>query len=151
MTEGNVFTLSAIVGGGGRGGHIPGPDRGRSTHPRSIWGYPIPGLDGRGTHQRSRWGGTPSQVWMRGYPIQGLDVGLPCSRSRWGYPIQGSNGRVPHPRSRWEVSHPADGGTPIQDQDGGYPPSGLDGIPPLPCQEIDQHSEHLLHGGQYAS
>ena len=56
----------------------------------NFWGgrgYPIPGLGRRGVpHLRSWWGGTPSQVWPGGYPLQ-----------------------------------------------------------------TDQHSEHLLRGGQYAS
>ena len=98
MTEGNIFSLSTLVGGGG----------------------------------------TPSQVWMEGEPISGLDRGstpsqvciggVPHPRSRWrGVPHPRSGQGVPHPRSRWGVPHSADGGHPIKDQDvGGYP-----GIPPL--------------------
>ena len=58
--------------------------------------------------------GTLSQVWIRSYPIPGLDEG-------GGIPIPGPDrGRVPHPadrgiphsRSGQGVPHPADGGLP---------------------------------------
>ena len=87
-----------MVGGRGWRYHIPGQDGGVS-HPRSRWGVPGPGLDGGGypIPGLDR-GGTPSQVWIGGYPSQ-FWMGVP---------------------------HPADRGTPIQDQDGGY-----SGVPPL--------------------
>ena len=62
-----------------------------------------------------RRGGTPSQVWVGGYPISGLGRGVPGPRSGGvpslrpggdpipglgGYPIPGPGGGVPHPRSR---------------------------------------------------
>ena len=117
-------------------------------------------------HFRSRRGGTPSQVWTRGYPIPGLDWGLPHPRSEWGgTPSQVWTGGVPHS---------ADGGYPIQDQDGstpGYPPvqdwiwypppiqTWIGGVPQeTPHQSKTgwgtpphQQSEHLLRGGRCAS
>ena len=57
MTEGNIFTLFTLAGGGG----VP--------HPANGGGYPISGLDK----------GVPlSQVWMGGYPIPGVNGGTPC-------------------------------------------------------------------------
>ena len=47
--------------------------------PSQVW-------TGRVAHPRSGWGGTPSQVWMGGYPIPGLDG---------GYMIPGLDERVP--------------------------------------------------------
>ena len=92
-------------------------------------GIPLPANGG---------GGTRSQVWTGGVTqFPGLD-----------------GGRYPIPRSR-------QGGTPIPGLDGGtleYPPHpgqvpgqdrGYPGVPP--CQDTEQHSEHLLHGGRYAS
>ena len=65
-------------------------------------------------------GGTPFQVWIRGYPIPGLGVpypagGIPCPRSRWEvpHPADGREG-VPHPRSR-------QGSTPSYIRMGEYP------------------------------
>ena len=81
MTEGNVFTLSTIAGGGGTPSQVPT-------------------------------GGYLAQVWLGG-------------------------GGVPHPRS-------GGGGDPI-------PGNGLGTPLPPPGQETDLHSEHLLHGGRYAS
>ena len=113
-----------------------------------IWlmggGYPIPGLDlGEGTL---------SQV-KKGVPHPSLDRAYPILLG--GYPVPGpAEGRVLHPRSRceeshprsgWGVPHPADGGG------GGVLPSKIRmGYPPSPHQETDQHSEHLLLGGQFA-
>ena len=100
--------------------------------PSSWWGrgYPIPGPGGkRGcTPSQVQVGDTPSS-WWEGYPLPG-----PCG----GYP-----GVPPSPRTLWGIppSRPRMGYPPIQDWMG-YPP---------PCQETDQHSEHLLRGGQYAS
>ena len=70
--------------------------------PSQVWvgGYPISGL-GRG--------GTPSQVWVGGYPVQGL--------GRGGTPSQVGGG-IPHLRSE---------GTPSQV--GGVPPSQVGGTP----------------------
>ena len=115
------------------------PLRGRGGYPILPTGeYPIPGLDQKVLHLRSGQGG------------------------------------VPHPRSGWGCPHPADGGgeggTPIQDQERGrgWSSPSRNGWGTLietgwvtPCldwmgytsphQETDQHSEHLLRGGRYAS
>ena len=108
VTEGNVFTLSTISGGGG----VPCP--------RSVRGIPHSGLNGGGgggtparsgwwggTPARSGWwgeprpgldgGGYPSQVWMVGVPWSGLDgggtQGTPLARSGWwGVPQPGLDG-----------------------------------------------------------
>ena len=90
-----------------------------------------------------RGGGTPSQVWVGGgYPISGLGRGVPHPRSRWGggYPIPGS-GRGGTPSQVYV------GGVPPPDLGWGIPPDLGPGTPPKP----DQHSEHLLRGGRYAS
>ena len=75
-------------------------------------------------------GGTPSQVLTGGYLIPDPDG---------GYPIPGPDG----------------GGTSSQVHTGGTPHSGLDWVAPVqdwmgfpsPCQDTDQHSGYLLHGG----
>ena len=109
MTEGNIFSLSTLVGGWGGLPHL-----------RSGWGG----------------GGTQSQVQTGGPHLRsGLGGGVSHHRSRWG--------RLPHPRSERGVPHSADGGYPIQDQDGGtleyplpiqdwmgYPPDLRWGYPP---------------------
>ena len=118
------------------------------------------------------WGGGGGYpIWLTGgggeYPVPGPDGGEggDTSSCSWG---------LPHLRSGQGVS------TPIQDQDGGHPCQdwmgvplhpgldevpcpGLFGIPPPiqdcmgkpppppPCQETDQHSQHLLRGRQCAS
>ena len=119
-----MSVCSPLVGGGGGG-------------------YPIPGL-GEGYHiLLMGGGGTSSQVWIGGrYPIPGSGAGVPHSRSGWG------------------------GGYLIPGLDGGYPVPGFSGdqgwrtpppprtewvTPPTPNQETEQHSEHLLRGGRYAS
>ena len=66
-------------------------------------GYPLP---------RSGWEGTPSQVWMGGYPLSGLDGvpplgldrGTPC-QDWMGHPLVETGWRVPHPRSGWGYPH----------------------------------------------
>ena len=66
-------------------------------------GYPIPGVDRGVPHSRSGWGVPHSRSGLGGYPIPGLDG---------RYPIPGLDG----------------GGYPIPDVDGGYPfPGG--GVP----------------------
>ena len=103
-------------------------------------------LSGGGYHVVSLGrGGTPSHVWLGGYPISGPG-GYPISGlgeypipGPRGYPIPGPG--VPHPRS-WGVPHPRFGGTPSQVRGEGVPQ-----VPP----RTDQHSEHLLRGGRYAS
>ena len=86
-------------------------------------------------------GGTPSQVWMGGYPILGLDRGIPHPRSGWGVPQVWTEGYprsgrgVPHPRSGWGVPHPRSGQkvTPWLGLDGVPPPTpGLDEVLPQP-------------------
>ena len=57
-------------------------------------GYPIQCLDGGGVpRSMSGWGGTPSQVWVGGYPITGLGgipsqvwMGVPPTMTGWGTP-----------------------------------------------------------------
>ena len=106
---------------------VPHPRSGGT--PSQVWGVP---------HLRS--GGTPSQVWTGrggGYPIPGLDGGVPHPRSGWGgTPSQVWMG-LPHPRSGQGVPHPRvphrpglDGNPPHHDWMG-YPPimTGW-GIPP---------------------
>ena len=64
-------------------------------------------------------GGTPSQVWIGGYPISGLGRGgTPSQVQVGGYPISGLGG--------YPISGP--GGTPSQVHRG-YPISGLGGYP----------------------
>ena len=72
-------------------------------------GYPIPGPGGYPI-QLTR--DTPSQVQVRGYPIQLM------------------GGGVTHTRFNQGVSHPADLGTLSLVQVDGYPPPGLNGVPP---------------------
>ena len=89
------------------------------------------------------------------------DGGIPI-RSTVGYPILPDGGITPSFPMKGHLiwltggyPHLADGGgTP------GYSPSGLDGVPlphwdwmgyPPPFIETEQHSEHLLCGGHYAS
>ena len=107
------------------------------------WGVPHTGGGGTpsqvgGTPPSSDQGGTSSQVQM----------GVPLPRSGWGVPILGLGGQGTPSQVRM-------GGTPSQVQDWmQYPPPhpGLDGVPPPPHhQETDQHNEHLLRGGRYAS
>ena len=72
--------------------------------------------------------GTPSQVWVGGYPILGLGRRVPHPRSQWGYPIPGPDGgypipgEVPHPRSGW--------GYPILLTGVPHPRSEQEGVPP---------------------
>ena len=62
-------------------------------------------------------------------------------------------GGVPHPRSGWGVP-----GVPLSSQvwmvggtQGNPPTPGLDGVPHPHPHWTEQHSEHLLLGGRYAS
>ena len=109
--------------------------RGGGT-PSQVWGfggYPIPGLARGGTPSQV-WPGasTPSQVWWRG-----------------GYPISGPGGTwgTPPTRSGWGTTPDLGWGTPLPDLGWGTP-ADLGPGPPLPP---DQHSEHLIRGGRYAS
>ena len=105
-----------------------GGGRGGLPHLRSG-GYPIPGLDRGGVpHPRSGypppdmgWDTPQTQVWLGGIPSQ-VWSGVPHPRS--GYPPPPGHGM-------------------------GYPPWTWHGVTPPP--ETDQHSEHLLCGGRYAS
>ena len=94
--------------------------------PSSWWGVPHPRSRWWVVpHPRSRWEGTPSQVWMGGTPSQVQAGGAPFQVWMDWYPISGLGG--------------------------GYPPyPGLDGIP-SPLIRRQQHSEHLLCSGWYAS
>ena len=59
------------------------------SHPRSGWGYPIPGLAK---------GGTPSQVWLgRGYPISvwGTPATPSPTQHGMGYPPRHGTGYLP--------------------------------------------------------
>ena len=51
----------------------------------------------------------------------------------------------------WGTPYPRLDGVPPPRLDGVPLCPGLDGIPPPPHQETDQHNEHLLRGGRYAS
>ena len=74
-------------------------------HPRSGWGYPIPGLDR----------GTPSQVQMRvPHPRSGQGGGYPILLTE-GTPIPGMDGGVPHPAVQSPSKIRTGGGTPHQD------------------------------------
>ena len=115
-TEGYVFTLSTMGGGG---------------YP--IWlmgGVPHPCPGGGGTPSMSRQGGVP-------HPCPGGGVVLhPCpggggtpSMSRWGgTPSMSRLGGVPHPAGRGGVPHPCPGGG--VPQWGGTPVGGPPGVPP---------------------
>ena len=102
----------------------------------------------RVSHPMSGQGGTPSQVWIGGYPIPGLDgeykhfprmdgvppsegCGTPLSRTGWAAPLS---------RTGW--------GTPTQSKTEWVPPPNprLDEYPPPPSG-----GEHLLHGRRCAS
>ena len=89
--------------------------------------YPIPSLDG----------GTPSQVWMGG-GTHPRSRGVPHSRS--GCKVPPTWDGVPPSSTGWGTPHLV----------WVTPTWTWDGVPP-PNQETEQHSEHLLHGGQYAS
>ena len=88
-------------------------------------GYPIPGLD-EGV-PCPRWGGTPSQVWMRGYPAPG--GGTPSQVWTEGTPSQVWTGGYPIPGGAYPIS--GLDGFPISGLDGGVPHlwSGM-GVPP---------------------
>ena len=69
MREGNIFSLSTLVcgGGGGTPSQVCGwgvlqtwgvPHLGGGILSQ-VWGYPISGLGGEGTHPRSGWWGVP--------------------------------------------------------------------------------------------
>ena len=119
--------LSTLAGGdpiSGLGGGYPIPGLARGGSPS------IPGLDGGG-------GGSPSQIWMGwGYPVPGLDwVDTPPPWTWDGVP----------PNMGWGTPQTWNG-VPPQTWDG-YPPDMGWSTPP----KTDQHSEHLLCSGQYAS
>ena len=81
MREGSVLTLSTISGGG-----TPSQVCGWGVpHPRSVGGYPVPGLDGGG--------GYPSQVWMVG--------GTPARSGWWGVPQPDLDGGGYPPSQVW--------------------------------------------------
>ena len=149
--EGTVFTGVCLHFGRGvphlakrgeDGGYpIPGPGRGRGT-PSSWWGVPLSQIQTGGVpHPRTWMGVTHPRSWQ-GVSHPSSRQGVPNPRSRSGAGTQAT----PHPGL--DVVPP-----PIQDWMG-YPPpphSGLDEVPPPLSQEIEQHSEHLLRGGWYAS
>ena len=111
MREGNIFSLFTLAphlrSGRGGGVPIPGPDRGGETPSQVQTGE-----------------GTPSQVWMGGYPFW---EGCTPSKIRGGYL------RVPHPDLGWGVPW-------------GIPHPRLDGVPPRP--RLDRVPPHpRLDGG----
>ena len=81
MTEGNVFTLSTIGGGGGVPPSFP---MGRGTPILPDGGYPYP---------RSEWG-YPHVTDREGY-LHLADGGYPPVRAGWGYPLLGLDGGTP--------------------------------------------------------
>ena len=109
---------------------------GRFPHPRSVWGTPHPGQV-PGQDRGLPWGTPPHRTGL-GCPHPGLD-GVPLC---WDWmdgvhtppPIQVRSGS----RSGWGVAWD----TP--------PCPELDGVSP-PNRKTEQHSEHLLRGGRYAS
>ena len=99
--------------------------------PSKVWGtpglvgYPIPGLDGGVPHSRSEQWGSPSQVWMGDTPSQ-VWMGVPHPRSGLGVPHPRSGG--PHLRSGGgEVPHPRSRWGVPHPRSGGTP--GLVGYP----------------------
>ena len=106
-------------------------------------------------------GGVPHPADREGeYPILGPGrvVSHPTDRdthprSRWGVPIQLTEGTLGYtPVEPWDGVPPIQdwmGYSPVQTYDWVPPLRRLDGIhpTPLPHQETEQHSMHLLHGG----
>ena len=131
------------------------------AHPRPRWGVPHPADGGGGQ-------GYPIQVWTGGAPSQVQGGGeVLHHRSKSGrYPIPGEEG-TPHPgldgvppnlgwdippsRTWWGTPQPGMGYPPVQIWMGYSPVQTWGGISPPPGQETEQHSEHLLRGGRYAS
>ena len=114
-------------------------------------GTPFPGLDGGDTPSQVQTvgggrGGTPSQVWTgaswRGLPCPVLEGGGYLVQSWVGGTTSSPLGTPPppHPDLGW--------GPPPPNPDLG---PDLDREVPLPRQETEQHSEHLLCGGRYAT
>ena len=108
--------------------------------PSQVWlgGYPIPGLAG---------GDTPSQVWPMGvlhpkYPFPS-DLGQGPPKTWDGVPPQTLDRVPPRPG----MGYPPRPGT-------GYPTWTWDQVPPSPPDlglGTPQHSEFLISGGRYAS
>ena len=73
-----------------------------------LWGRGI-WLTGGYPHPRSGWGVSPLQVWMEGYPFPGLDGGggfpLPRSGFGGGYPVPGLDSGVPSSQVWTGVPH----------------------------------------------
>ena len=163
---------SVNISGGGGGLPCPGLDGGGGGTPSQVWlggggtpsqvwqgGYSIPGLAGGVPHPKSGWG----------YPISGLDTswdtplpwtwdGVPPGPGM-GYPPRPGTGYPPTwdgvPAPRPGTGYPLGWGTP-QTWNRAPPPDMGWGTPPdlrwgTPLPQTDQHSEHLLHGGRYAS
>ena len=116
--EGNIYTWECLSVHHCGGGY---PVQGQG-------GYPIPGL--------AR-GGTPSQVWLGGYPISGWGYpkyppnqvwmeGTPYPDLRWGTPPpRPGMGYSPYPDLRWGIP-------PYLDLGQGTPPHLRWGTPPPP-------------------
>ena len=90
-------------------------------------GYPISGLDRGVPHPRSRWGVPHPRSGQGGYPITGLDRGGTHPRSGLGgYPILQMWG-IPWSKIGWGTPHPDLGwGHTL-----GTPQPSLDGVPPI--------------------
>ena len=116
-------------------------------HPRSGVAVPEPGLDGGGRGAVPHPGGVPPPS----RPGQGtpLGQGTPSIKIWPGYPHLGM-GYPPPSRPGQGTPNPGMGYPP--DLGWGTPPGWgthltWDGVPP----QTEQHSEHLLRGGRYAS
>ena len=132
--EGNISVCPHLWDGGGVGTGVPHSRFGWEgcLIPRSGWRRGVP-------HPRSGWGVThPMSGWgIPGYPhhpsqVPGRQDGVPHIGTGWG---------IPHPRLDW--IHP-----PSRTGWSTLPHPGLDGVPLPPCQETEEHSEHLLHSGR---
>ena len=120
----------------GRGGGVPCSAEGGVPHSQVSTGG---GYSISVPHSQVCMGGTPSRVWIGGYPPSRSGPrsrwGYPHPRSGQGYPIlRSAQGEVtpfqyPIPRSAWGVPHPRSGlgGTPLPGQ-----VPGLDGATPIP-------------------
>ena len=148
-----------------RGG-VPQSGLGAVPHPRSDWGGGTPSQVWLGGSRSDQDGVTP--------PPPGLD-GVPSPPQTWdGDPPGHGMGYPPGPEMGYSLRHgtgyPPDIGWGTPQTLDGVPPQTWDGVPPGPgtgyppgpgmgypprhgtgYPPTDQHSEHLLHGGRYAS
>ena len=134
-----------ISGDGGGGDPIPGPD----DSIQLTGEYPIPGL-GKGV-PHPRWG--VSHPANQGHLIQLIGGSTPSQVQVGGYPIQPTGGEPPPIQDWMGYPPPIHDWYPLHPRMMGYLPPIQDwmGYPPPSRQETEQHSEHLLRGGRYAS